>query len=51
MGDRPGWATVRLRLAAGDDDPALDAQLAAGLREATARGIEIAALRIAAQHE
>ena len=42
MGDRPGWATVRLRLAAGADDPALDAQLAAALREATARGIEVA---------
>ena len=42
MGDRPGWATVRLRLAADDDDPALDAQLAAALREATARGLEVA---------
>ena len=42
MGDRPGWATVRLRLAAGDDDPALDAQLAAALRDAAERGLRIA---------
>jgi hypothetical protein len=42
MGDRPGWAIVHLTLAAGDDEPALDAQLAAGLREAAERGLEIA---------
>jgi hypothetical protein len=42
MGDRPGWATIRLRLAAGEDAPALDAQLAAALRDAAERGIQIA---------
>jgi hypothetical protein len=42
MGDRPRWAIVYLKLAAGDDDPALDAQLAAALREAAERGLEVA---------
>ena len=43
MGDRPRWAIVYLRLAAGDDDdPALDAQLAAALREAAEQGLEVA---------
>ena len=42
MDDRPGWATVRLRLAAGEDAPALDTQLAAALRDAADRGIEVA---------
>jgi hypothetical protein len=42
MGDRPGWAAVRLRLAAGDDDPALDAQLDTALREAAERGLKVA---------
>ncbi len=42
MAERPGRATVRLRLAAGEDDPALDAQLAAALRDAAERGIQIA---------
>jgi hypothetical protein len=42
MGDRPRRATVHLTLGAGEDDPALDAQLVAALTEAAERGLEIA---------
>jgi hypothetical protein len=42
MCDRPGWDTVRLRLAACEDAPALDAQLVAALRDAAERGLEVA---------
>jgi hypothetical protein len=44
MDDPRGRAAIRIRLDAGRDEPAIDAQLAEGLRQAARRGLAVTAV-------